>query len=398
MNTSSKTPQRHCMVVHNYYPLGEPRVQRQAEALVAAGIEVDVICLRNRDEAPRAVAAGVNVYRVPVARDKNRGPVAQFFEYLAFFILAFARVSLLHLLRRYDVVQVHNLPDFLVFAAAVPRLLGAAVILDLHDLMPEFYMSRFRRGPEALPVRLILWQERVSCRFATHVITVSSLWRQDLIRRGVPAAKCSVVMNLPDDRIFKADVTPAPRPEGFHLFYHGNLTHRYGVDLALRALAEVRADIPDVFMTIHGRGEFLQTLQELCRQLDLEDIVRFSTGLLPMEALPALIASADVAVVPYRRDVFTDGILPTKLMEYAALGIPTIVARTPVIEAYFDEDMVAYFDAEDIGQLAGHIRSLYRDPERRRVLAGNIRRFTATYHWAKQKAEYVALVRRLAAT
>jgi hypothetical protein len=71
------------------------------------------------------------------------------------------------------VVQAHNLPDFLVFAALVPKLLGARLILDLHDLMPEFYASRFKSGMTSFPIRLLCWQERLSCLFAKHVITVT---------------------------------------------------------------------------------------------------------------------------------------------------------------------------------------------------------------------------------
>jgi glycosyltransferase involved in cell wall biosynthesis len=114
---------------------------------------------------------------------------------------------------------------------------------------------------------------------------------------------------------------------------------------------------------------------------------------MPMEELPALIASADLGLVPYRRDVFTDGILPTKLMEYAALGIPAIAARTPAISAYFDETMVEFFTAEGVKELTDCIKTLYHDPSRREDLARNIQKFNRRHSWANQKIEYVNLVR-----
>lgn len=392
-----KETKRHCMVVHAYYPIGEPRVQREAEALIDDGYEVDVICLRQLDEPICDNVYGVNIYRLPVRRHKAHGIFVQLLEYLAFFCLAFGRLTTLHLRRRYGVIQVHNLPDFLVFVALIPRCMGARVILDLHDLMPEFYASRFEGNMTSLPVRLICWQEWLACGFANHVITVTENWRQTLIQRGLGCDKCNVVMNVADDRLFQQDgiKVHVPQDDQLHLFYHGNLAHRYGVDLILYAVARLRQDVLNVHLTIHGRGEFLDSLQRLAQELQLDNCVRFSTSYVPMQELPALIASADLGIIPYRRDILTDGILPTKLMEYAALGVPAIAARTPAISTYFG-DMVEFFTPEDVDELAQCIKSLYYNRSRLAELAHNIKQFNQHYNWARQKVEYLNLVERLA--
>jgi glycosyltransferase involved in cell wall biosynthesis len=207
--SESVNRKRHCMVVHAHYPYAETRVERQAQALLANGIEVDVICLGGSSQPAQATIDGVQVYRLPVQRNKGVSFVVQLFEYLAFFVLAFICLSKLHLRWHYSVVQVHNLPDFLVFVALIPKLTGASIILDLHDLMPEFYAERIQRSMNSLPVRLLRWQEYLSCRFANHVITVTELWRQSLIERGQPADRVSVVMNLADDRVFNRDTVAA---------------------------------------------------------------------------------------------------------------------------------------------------------------------------------------------
>ena len=142
-STNQSATKRHCMVVHAYYPLGEIRVQREAKALIAGGFEVDIVCLRRPDESPRGAEDGAQIYRLPVQRYKQFGAMVQLLEYLVFFCLASWQLLRLHLKQRYASIQVHNLPDFLVFAALIPKLLGARVILDLHDLMPEFYAARF---------------------------------------------------------------------------------------------------------------------------------------------------------------------------------------------------------------------------------------------------------------
>jgi glycosyltransferase involved in cell wall biosynthesis len=385
------------MVVHNYYPFAETRVQRQAEALVQHGYKVDIICLRHGDEPSLDNVGGATVHRLPLRRKKKGGLFAQFFEYLTFMILAFFKLTGLHLRRRYQVIQVHNLPDFLVFVALVPKLTGSRLILDLHDLMPEFYCAKFNRSWQSWPVRLIRWQEWLSCRFAHHVITVTELWRQTLIERGISPAKCSVVMNVADPRYFNRSVVAdqAHNLERFHLIYHGTLTQRYGVDLVLRALNEVRHELPDMYLTIQGRGEYLESLLRLVEELQLGEFVHISTEFLPITQLPELIRSAQLGFVPYRRDMFTDGILPTKLMEYAALGVPAIVARTPALMSYFDETMVEFFTPEDIDDLAHHIRLLYYDRARLRELACNTAKFHQRYNWANQSAEYIGLIDNL---
>lgn len=388
----------HCMIVHNYYPFAETRVQREAEALAESGIQVDVICLRHGREPNVEQVAGVTAYRLPLSRNKESGPLGQLLEYLGFFVMAFYKVTRLHLHRRYRVVQVHNLPDFLIFAALFPRLMGSRLILDLHDLMPEFFSAKFNKPMDNFLVRLVRWQEWLSCRFAHHVITVTELWRQTLVRRGVPENKCSVVMNVADPRYFSQAAAPAGLPENghFYLLYHGTLTQRYGVDLVLQALAKVRQEIPDVHLIMHGRGEYQEDVRRFIQEWDLQDAVQFSTEFLPVADLPRLIKSGHLGLVPYRRDIFTDGILPTKLMEYAALGVPAVVVRTPAIKFYFDETMVEFFAAEDVDDLVRAISKLYRDRERLNELACGITRFNQQYSWAAQSAGYVRLVERLA--
>ena len=290
--------------------------------------------------------------------------------------------------------------------------------------MPEFYCAKFNTRMSSLPVRLVAWQEQISCRFAHHVITVTEAWRQTLIQRGLEPAKCSVVMNLADTRYFQSySASLASTPfrqaqdrsesvqdelwnavesknvvnpsEELRLIYHGNVTRRYGLDLVLQALARIRASIPGVRLTIQGRGDYLETVGALIHSLGLEPMVNLRHEFLTAAELAKLIASHQIGVVPYRRDIFTDGILPTKLMEYMALGLAVIAARTPAITTYCDKSMVELFAPEDVDDLAQRIVYLYQHPERRRELARNTRRFNQKYNWASQRENYAALVEKL---
>jgi glycosyltransferase involved in cell wall biosynthesis len=266
--------------------------------------------------------------------------------------------------------------------------------------MPEFFAGKFEGKVEAKfgEGRLLPWairlQERVACGFADHVITVSDAWRSALAARGVDPRKCSVVMNVADDRIFGPRPRPAPH-EGFRLIYHGQVTRRYGLDVAVRAVTRLRDDVPGIHLTIRGRGDQVDELRALIRELDAGDVVELCHESVPAEDLPGIIAAADLGVVPYRDDVFTDGIVPTKLMEYAALGVPCVASRTTAIVAYFEGCMTELVTPDDDLELAARIRDLAADPRRRDELSRRSTRFTDRYNWRQVSADYVSLVDRL---
>lgn len=387
------------MVVHAYYPLGETRVEREALALVGAGWALDVICLRHDKDPDFESVDGVDIYRLPVVRKKTGGMARQLVEYLHFFLLVFFRLLTLYPRRKYETIQVHNLPDFLVFSAFVPKLLGARIILDIHDLMPEFFAARTGMGMGSIPVRIVILQEQLSCWFADHVITVTEVWRGRLVARGVPPAKVSVVMNVADERIFRPLPEREPRKHDdscFRLIYHGTFKRYYGMEELIKAIGIASQVVPDVHLTIQGVGEMYAEMQRLVEDLQLQSHIDINGFALPAEELPTLIAQADAGVVANRNDVFAGDLLPTKLLEYVALRKPVIASRTRVISMYFDDSMVEFFTPGDYGSLAESIIALYHGRERLAELAQNSQRFVEKHNWQSISMRYVDLVGRLA--
>lgn len=384
-----------CMVVYAYYPHDESRVQREAIALSEKGYQVDVICLKKRGEPICGKEDGVNFYRLPLERKKQPSLINYFFEYGIFFILVSLKLLTLFLEKRYKVIQFHTPPDILVFAGIIPKLMGAKVVLDIHDLMPELYTAKFESGMYHIFVRVLTFIERMACRFVDHVLVVTEIWRQRLIERGVTEKKCSVLMNLPDERIFKPIPQFILKKEHFNLIYHGTLVNRYGVDIAIRAVNILKNTIPKIKLNIIGDGEELESLMELVNNLSLEDKVYFSKKFLPVNAMPDIISRMDIGVVPNRLNNFTKDILNAKLLEYIAMGIPVIVARTPAIEYYFDETMVTFFTPGDEEELAQKITLLYNNPEERTKLVVNAKKFLELHKWEKDKDKYYSIIMEL---
>ncbi|MBI3752222.1 MAG: glycosyltransferase, partial [Chloroflexi bacterium] len=179
------------LIVHSYYD-EDPRVRREAEALVAHGRPVDVYGLRRPGDEPHGELAGVRVHRLGVQRHQGAGFVVYLAEYLSFLVRACLAVVAAQPRRRYALVQVASLPDFLVFAALPLKLVGVPVILDLHEAMTEFFVMRFPRIARWPIPSLIELQERISASVADHLVTVNELMEARLLRLGiVPREKLS---------------------------------------------------------------------------------------------------------------------------------------------------------------------------------------------------------------
>ena len=376
------------MIVLNEYS-SDPRVRREAEALVERGDSVDCICLQSYDRVKSL--RGVRLFGMS-GKYRGRKRIRHLAAYFRFFCFAFLKVSALHFKNAYDIVQVHTMPDFLVFTAVLPKLFGAKIVLDIHDLMPELYMAKFGGDYKSWVVRIITFIERRSVAFADRTIAVHEPHLDILTKHGNPRDKFSVLLNVPDDRIFVH--THVLRKEStFRLVYHGTIpdSDRAGLAVALRALSLIRTDLKRFQLRIIGNGAGIEALRSLAHELDLDSYVEFM-GLVPVERVPGLLSDAAVGLVPYAADAFTHYVLPTKLLEYAVLRIPVIVSRLRAIQAHFSDDMVGFFEPGNEIDLAEQILRLYRNPDVAARLASNAAKFTDKYKWQQHREVYFRLI------
>ena len=385
---------RVCMIGFTHYRT-DPRVRREAEALVQRGDTVDVICIREVKRGEKRSVDGVSLYEVWTWRYRGSNPIMYFAQYLIFFTVASLRSAWLHLKRRYDVVEVHTMPDFLVFTAAIPKLFGAKVLLDVHDLFPELYQSKFGLARSHWFIRLLTWIERRSVSFADRAIAVHEPHLEVLARHGNPKDKFDVLLNVADPRWFSPRTTePAPGAP-FKLVYHGTIARRHGLDVAVRAVNLARSEIDRMEFAIIGVGDDVPRIERLVAELGLEDVVTLK-AVVPLETLVPLVVDAHVGVVPIRYDDFTKYMLPLKLLEYVALGIPVVCSDTETIRAYFDDGMLAFFRPGDERDLAARLVELYHHPERRRALGERANTFNERFSWDSQKLKYYESIDSLA--
>jgi len=384
-----------CMVAYSFYE-SDSRMIQYARSLIARGDTVDVIALAHPGTPPFEVIDGVNLYRVQKREINEHSAFAYLFRIVRFMFVATCVLIRKHLRHRYHLVHVHSVPDFLVFAALPLRLTGIPVILDIHDILPEFYASKFGSGYDSVLMRLLILAEKASAAVASHVIIANHLWYERITSRSVKKRKCSVVCNYPNPDLFHLYPTTSP-PKSFRLMYPGSLNQHQGVDIAIRAFSQICARIPDAEFHIYGEGPMRPHLEAMVKELGLGTRISIE-DYRPTEEIARIMATADLAVVPKRASSkFGNEAASTKIQEFMAVGVPVIVSRTKIDTFYFDDSMVRFFESENEAALVDAILDLYRHPEKRHKMVKAAQGHIEKNNWNVKQVEYLALVDSLLA-
>jgi glycosyltransferase involved in cell wall biosynthesis len=388
---ASTRPLRICHVAYTFYE-SDNRVRRYAEALAERGNSVEVMALRRNGESTHAVANGVRIDRLQRRQVTEGSAAAYLAKILVFFARAMAVISARHARRSYDVVHVHNVPDFLVFAAWLPKLTGARVILDIHDILPELYGDKFHVPEHSWTFKSMRWVERRSTRFAHHVIVAGDLWRDKLITRaGLKPEQCTTLLNHPDRRLFKPSNGTRRNDGKFIVLYPGTLNHHQGVDLAVNAFALVRHRMPNAELHIYGEGPARQHIATLIAEGGLQDAVKLKAPV-SIEAIAGVMSDADLGVIPKRAEGFGNEAFSTKSLEFMACGVPVVMSRTQVDSRHFDDSLVRFFEPGAPEALADAMLRDYEHPEERLARVQHASNFVAQIDWAAKLPCYLQIV------
>lgn len=396
--TSSTPIQKSVLMIAytNYYY--DARVRREAETLVQTEqFRVTFLTLRTGEHKKMFDLAGVRVIELNQRGYQGNSKVFYIFSYIEFLIRAFLKCTWLFFKGRIDIVHVHNMPDFLVFAALVPRMFGRKLILDIHDSVPETYLSKFTDRPSLL-YKLLVFLEAACIAVAHKIICVNHVQKEILVDRGVPPAKITISINTPDPLLFPINRAPAAIQTSnsfFRLVYHGTIAERLGIDLTVQALARLCSRIPNLEFHLWGpTGPRMEAIERLAKSLNVDDRVRTRPGV-PLEQVASGLKIMNVGVISNRRDMATDLMLPVKMLEYIALSIPVVAPRLKCIQYYFDDSQVSFFDPGSVDSMAAAILALYQDPDRRRLQAQNALKFLERYGWENHKKDLIHLYENL---
>jgi glycosyltransferase involved in cell wall biosynthesis len=386
-----------CMVAYTNYRY-DGRVRREAEAVATLpDCTVTVLTYKGGEKPGTFEMEGILVRELDIAKYRGKSQARYILSYVGFTFLAFLECTKRFAKKSLDVLHVHNMPNFIVFAGLIPWLAGKPVILDVHDTMVETYASKFAgRSGKILQWALRL-EESVCCRMARHILCVNDIQKEAMVRRNIPEGKIAVVMNVPDPKVFDptGPIDTRPKEVGkFRMIFHGTVTNRVGVDLVIRAISRLNGDVPGMEFHVVGDGDDLEDCRALSRSQGVDGKVHIR-GKVPVEGLAPILRNMDLGIIPNRRNIATELMLPVKMLECIALGIPVVVPRLKTICHYFTEDMVFYFEPEDVDSMGEAIEAASRSEDARRSKATEARRFLEKHGWENHKNGLLARYRTL---
>jgi glycosyltransferase involved in cell wall biosynthesis len=388
-----RSPLRVAMVSYSFYET-DNRVLRYASTLAKRGDHVDVFALRREGKPAEEEMEGVHVHRLQGRVLNEKSQISYAWRIGQFLARAAIQVAKYDLQQRYDILHIHSVPDFMVLSAILPKLRGTPVILDIHDILPEFYVSKFAAGNKSGLFRILVGVERASCRFASHVIIANDIWRDRLLSRSLTADKCTVVLNSPDRSIFTRSPKGHPQSGKFLMLYPGSLNWHQGLDVAIRAFASIRKRAPQAEFHIYGDGPSKPELLGLVKELGAEDQIKMPSARSLLE-IAKIMETASLGIVPKRKDNFGNEAFSTKILEFMAMGVPVIVADTMIDKFYFNDSVVKFFESGNVDDLARCMMEMIENQEGRRRQTENASRFVDTVDWSARRHEYLELIDKL---
>jgi glycosyltransferase involved in cell wall biosynthesis len=404
------------LVVTHYFPpeIGAPQARLSELARYWAEAGDDVTVLTGMPNHPTGVippeyrgktrieeeADGYRVVRTWLYATPNEGFVKKTLGHLSFMLssvlLGFRRAG------KPDVVVVSSPTFFSIFSAwAIARLRRARLVVEVRDLWPAIFVELgvlTNRRIIAVLERL----ELAAYRAAGDVVVVSEGFRDDIVGRGIATAKVHTIRNGVDVERFRPDGVGEEERAGARkrLGASGDetlvlYTGAHGISHGLVAIADAadRLRAEAIHFAFVGEGAAKGDLGKRVADLGLRNVTMLPG--VPRDEVPALLAAADICLVPLRDVPLFSTFIPSKLFEYAAAGKAMVGAVTGEPAQILREAGAVVVGPEDVEAIAGAVLELHRDPGRRAVMGARAREHVVE-HFDRRRlaASYRAILAR----
>lgn len=385
------------IVVENLPVPFDRRVWLEARTLRAAGAVVSVICPTGKGfDQKYEELEGIHVYRHNLPLDAN-GAFGYLIEYGSALFWESYLAWKIFFKHGFDVIHGCNPPDLIFLVAWQFRLLGRRYVFDHHDINPELYEAKFNK--RGFFWKLMVLLERITFASASVSIATNESYREIAMDRGkMPSEDVFVVRSGPDlTRVKPVEpVNSWKNSRDYLVGYVGVMGEQEGIDLLLdsiRYLVEAK-DRHDIQFVLVGGGPALESLQELCVEMGLQDYVTF-TGRAPDQDLFEVLSTSDICVNPDRVNPMNDKSTMNKILEYMAFGKP--IVQFDVTEGRFSAaESSLYAKANDIEDFAEKILDLLGAPEKRAQMGAVGRdRVENKFAWPHQIPSLIAAYKRV---
>ena len=392
MSNKQEAKKRVCIVRQKAYPM-QRNMRRNSETLFREGYEVDVICYGRKGQLKNEVMSGVNVHRVYFFHHRD-SIFWYFFDYLAFFLLVSFHLLRLSIKKRFDVIEVCNIPDFLLFSTMIPKLLGTKVIFFMFEKSEALFTDSLNLSRKHILTRMYNIIIKLCAHYADYVFVTDVVVQKDLADYyGIRPEKVTLILNVVDESVF--NLSPEfqiSKNKEFQVLVVSSVLKRYGIQTMVQAIPLLVKDIPELAVRIIGWGEYQPVLKDMAEKLGISEYLHFE-GFLPYDQVPAAMIQADICVAPMIEDVGT----PNKVLEYLGMGKATISTDLPGLVALVSSDCMLFYSPGNEVELAERIIELYHSPEKRLALGKNGQEFYNKYRWSETKVKYLDVYQRLSA-
>jgi hypothetical protein len=374
------------IIVTHYFPpeTGAPQARLSGLAAAWAADGDDVTVITGMPSHPTGVIPpeyrgairrrerrdGYRVLRTWLYATPNEGMARKTIGHLSFMIssvLLGGRAS-----GSADVVVVSS-PTFFAVGSGwlLARLKRARLVVEVRDLWPAIFTELGVLTSRPV-IRLLERLELAAYAAADTVIVVSDGFRTNLIGRGVPAEKVHTIRNGVRPGEFDPDALADTRlrawlgacPGDCLVLYAG--TH--GISQGLTSVVDTAALLTDepIRFAFVGDGADKQRLQHRVAEHGLRNVTLLPG--IPHEQVPALLAAADICLVPLRDVPLFSSFIPSKMFEYLAAGKPVVAALAGEAAQILIEAGAWVVAPADSEALALAIRTLAADPKRRQAM------------------------------
>jgi colanic acid biosynthesis glycosyl transferase WcaI len=276
----------------------------------------------------REILNGVEVLRVRHFMSHDRSGSMRALSYMSFALSA-AALGVFGV-RRPDVIHVYQGPATLMFTAAVlSAVRGGRIVLDIQDLWPESVVGSgmlLSSRIADLIDRFCSW----TYRHATRIVVLSQGFKEQLVERGVPAAKVDVVYNWMDEATAGNDAVDAGpsldesfKSGAFHIVYAGSLGPLQGLDTVIDAAVELKDILPRARFVLVGDGIAADALRARARELALPNVAFIARQ--PATVVSRILEQADTLLIHLKDSALSRAAIPQKTQVYLAAGRPIII-------------------------------------------------------------------------
>lgn len=302
-----------------------------------------------------------------------------------------------------DVLHAHSPSLNAIAALRAGKKFGIPVVYEVRAFWEDAAVDHGTSTENGLRYRLTRALETYALKHADAVTTICEGLRKDIVARGIPADKVTVIPNAVDIDKFQFGAAADQQLKdklglsGSRLIgFIGSFYAYEGLDVLLRAVPALAARMPDLRVLLVGGGPQDKQLRQLARDLKIEDKVVF-TGRVPHEQVNAYYDLLDVLVYPRLSMRLTDLVTPLKPLEAMAQG--RILAASDVgghLELIADGKTGVLFRADDPDSLADKVGALLESQQKWPALRQAGREYVELErNWPVSVARYKPIYGRL---